>query len=56
MYRRDYDAKREEFQIAPRHDWTSHYADALRYYAVGVRPAIPEHWKRYKRPSTDWVV
>lgn len=34
MYRRDYDEKRQEFRQAPLHDWTSHYADAFRYFAV----------------------
>ena len=37
MYRRDYDEKRQEFRIRPLHDWTSHYADAFRYFAVGHR-------------------
>jgi len=35
MYRREYDEKRQEFRQHPLHDWTSHYADALRYFAVG---------------------
>jgi hypothetical protein len=35
MYRREYDEKRQEFKPHPLHDWTSHYADALRYFAVG---------------------
>jgi hypothetical protein len=35
MYRREYDEKRQEFRTRPLHDWTSHYADALRYFAVG---------------------
>lgn len=35
MYRRDYDDKRQEFRQHPLHDWTSHYADAFRYFAVG---------------------
>jgi phage terminase large subunit len=35
MYRREYDEKRQEFRVNPLHDWTSHYADALRYFAVG---------------------
>jgi phage terminase large subunit len=35
MYRRDYDDKRQEFRTSPLHDWTSHYADAFRYFAVG---------------------
>jgi hypothetical protein len=41
MYRRDYDEKRQEFRQAPLHDWTSHYADAARYFAVGHTPSSP---------------
>lgn len=37
MYRRDYDEKRQEFRQHPLHDWTSHYADAMRYFAVAHR-------------------
>jgi hypothetical protein len=37
MYRREYDEKRQEFKPHPLHDWTSHYADAIRYFAVGHR-------------------
>ncbi len=37
MYRRDWDDKRQEFRQHPLHDWTSHYADAFRYFAVGHR-------------------
>jgi phage terminase large subunit len=53
MYRRDYDEKRQEFRQRPLHDWTSHYADALRYFAVGHRDvtvAVPI------RRNTKWVV
>lgn len=41
MYRRDYDEKRQEFRVQPFHDWTSHYADAFRYFAVGHRQKGP---------------
>lgn len=34
MYRRDWDDKRQEFRQHALHDWTSHYADAFRYFAV----------------------
>lgn len=50
MYRREYDDKRQEFRPHPLHDWTSHYADAARYFAMGytrraaVRP-ISYNWK-----------
>jgi len=37
MYRREFDEKRQEFRVAPLHDWTSHYADAARYFAVAHR-------------------
>lgn len=40
MYRRDYDEKRQEFRQSPLHDWTSHYADAFRYFAVAHRDAV----------------
>ena len=53
LYRRDYDDKRKEFRTRPRHDWTSHYADALRYYAVGHRDrVVMKPWRRDNR----WVV
>lgn len=37
MYRRHYDERRQEFQTHPFHDWTSHYADAARYFAIAHR-------------------
>lgn len=53
MYRRDYDEKRQEFRTRPLHDWTSHYADALRYFAVGHQePVTTRPIKRDMR----WVV
>jgi phage terminase large subunit len=39
MYRREYDDKRQEFRTNPLHDWTSHFADAARYFAVGFEHA-----------------
>ncbi len=41
MYRRDFDDKRQEFRVNALHDWTSHYADAFRYFAVGHSDALP---------------
>ncbi len=40
MYRRDFDDKRQEFRPAPLHDWTSHYADAFRYFAVAHQEQV----------------
>lgn len=38
QYRREYDEKRQCFKDAPLHDWTSDFADALRYLARGIKP------------------
>lgn len=53
MYRRDFDEKRQEFKTAPLHDWTSHYSDAFRYFAVGHKET--KSAPTFKR-STKWVV
>jgi hypothetical protein len=53
MYRREYDDKRQEFRVNPLHDWTSHYADAFRYFAVGHQErSVAKIVKR----DTRWVV
>ena len=53
MYRREWDPKAQEFRAHPLHDWTSHYADAFRYFAVGHRPrVVMKPWRRDNR----WVV
>lgn len=37
QYRQDWDEKRKSFRDTPRHDFTSHAADAFRYLAVGLQ-------------------
>ena len=39
-YQREWDDVYGRFKDKPRHDWTSHGADAMRYAAVGFRPAV----------------
>jgi len=53
MYRREWDDKRQEFKPHPLHDWTSHYADALRYFAVGHQERSSA---RPMKRNTSWVV
>ena len=38
QYRREWDEKRQCFKDNPLHDWTSDFADALRYLAKGRQP------------------
>lgn len=53
MYRREYDDKRQEFKVNPLHDWTSHYADAFRYFAVGHQERATV---RTVKRDVRWVV
>lgn len=41
QYRADYDEKLRVFKDKPRHDWTSHRADAFRYLAMAYREIVP---------------
>jgi len=38
QYQRDFDEKGKTWRGRPKHDWTSHGADAMRYLATGYRP------------------
>jgi hypothetical protein len=42
QYRAEYDDKKRVFSDRPRHDWTSHTADAARYMAMAWREIVPE--------------
>jgi len=37
QYHAEYDDKLRTFKTSPRHDWTSHCADAFRYMAMAWR-------------------
>jgi phage terminase large subunit len=39
-YHREWDDKAKMFKPKPKHDWTSHGADAFRYLALGYRPPV----------------
>ena len=46
QYQREYDEDKRAFRDKPRHDWTSHYADAFRYACLvwreEMKPKLPE--------------
>jgi phage terminase large subunit len=49
QYQAEYNDKKRDFSLAPRHDWTSHAADAFRYMAQayqGVRAEEPPEPRR----------
>jgi hypothetical protein len=45
-YRSDWDAQRQDFRAGPRHDWSSHAADAFRYLAMGLQERRDEPMPR----------
>ena len=55
MHRCEYDEKRRTLKLQPWHDWTSDYADAFRYFAVGHRERPAVQVRRIRR-DTRWVV
>lgn len=46
QYRCDYDAERKIYSARPRHDWTSHAADAFRYLARGLPDGVAAQPRR----------
>jgi hypothetical protein len=42
QYHAEYDGKAKTFKTTPKHDWTSHAADAFRYAAMAWREMKPE--------------
>ncbi len=55
QYRQEYDAKKKVYKMAPLHDWSSHFADALRYLCVSLSKtkdgASPEELDRRYREA-----
>lgn len=59
QYQKEYDEKKRDFRDTPRHDWTSHSADAFRYLAMAWKamapappPRPPERKVQINAPST----
>ena len=57
QYRADYDEKTRAFKDAPKHDWSSHTADAFRYLAMAYEqlkpPPAPKDQERVLRVGPD---
>ena len=59
QYQREYDEEKRCFRDKPRHDWTSHYADAFRYACLvwreEMKPKEPEPPKFKAGVSIDGI-
>lgn len=56
QYRADFDEKARVFKDAPKHDWTSHTADAARYMAMAWRALKPKIETPKPRLTTGQVI
>ena len=66
-YHKEYDEKAKVFRNNPKHDWSSHGADALRYLSVGHKDSKASTYEsdaqefaiyesgRPKKPHPDWL-
>jgi phage terminase large subunit len=54
-YRREYNEKQQVFYDKPLHDWSSHFADAFRYLAIGLDESDVS-WSSDLPINTKWVV
>jgi phage terminase large subunit len=48
QYRAEFDEKLKTLKSRPLHDWTSHGADAFRYLAMGLKPAVKKSTVKYR--------
>ncbi len=54
-YHKDYDEKAKVFRKAPKHDWSSHFADAFRYMAIGIKEELPDTYEQDAKQLIDFV-
>lgn len=55
LYKQKYDEKRDIFLNTPEHDWTSHYADSLRYLWIGYNLLQPKQPTKAYVPNYAWI-
>ena len=56
QYQREYDEDKKAFRDKPRHDWTSHYADAFRYACLVWREEMKPKTPPPVRFATDLTI
>jgi phage terminase large subunit len=54
QYQKEYNDKLQKFSDHPRHDWTSHAADAFRYLAVSFKERVDHRKMRPKKAKTSY--
>ena len=54
-YSRDWDENGKTWRMRPKHDWSSHACDSMRYLAVGYQP-FNENWDKPMRRKLKGIV
>jgi len=55
-YRKEFDEKKGVYKPHPLHDWSSHYADAFRYFAIAFRDRSKQQRVGQPQANIDWLV
>ena len=54
-YRKEFDEKKGIYKPHPLHDWSSHYADAFRYFAVAFRDRSKQERVGQPQANIEWL-
>tara|TARA_R100000951_G_scaffold5890_1_gene6266 strand:+ start:440 stop:1702 length:1263 start_codon:yes stop_codon:yes gene_type:complete len=54
-YRKEFDEKKGVYKPHPLHDWTSHYADAFRYFAIAYRDRSKQQRTSQPQANISWL-
>ena len=54
-YRKEFDEKKGVYKPHPLHDWTSHYADAFRYFAIAYRDRSKKERTSQPQANISWL-
>ena len=54
-YRKEFDEKKGIYKPHPLHDWSSHYADAFRYFAVAFRDRSKQQRVGQPQANISWL-
>ena len=54
-YRKEFDEKKGIYKPHPLHDWSSHYADAFRYFAVAFRDRSKQQRVGQPQANIEWL-
>lgn len=54
-YRKEFDEKKGVYKTHPLHDWSSHYADAFRYFAIAFRDRSKQERVGQPQANIEWL-